>query len=223
MGRDKPKQSDLKPIDWAGVEREYRAGIAPLRAIATRYGCTHPAIAKHARKEGWIRDLSPKIHARAAELVTKAALASVPKEVTAEARMAEAITVESNALALSIVQLGHRDDIARARRLVVTLLTELEAVIDRPELFGMVYDALTNPDEPAIEALRNMATLVASLPGRAKVMKDLAETLHKVIGMEREAFGLDTAGGTDGRPMVIIKDFTGRGDMDSPMRVEEIA
>jgi hypothetical protein len=34
--------------------------------------------------------------------------------------------------------------------------------------------------------------------------------------MEREAFGLNTAGGTDGLPMVILKDYTGKGDPDSP-------
>ena len=84
-----------------------------------------------------------------------------------------------------------------------------------------MYDALANPDEPALDALRDMAALVASLPGRVKVMKDLADTLHKVIGMEREAFGLDTAAGTEGRPMVIIRDYTGRGDPDSPMRNQQ--
>jgi len=60
--------------------------------------------------------------------------------------------------------------------------------------------------------------LVASLPQRTKVLKDLADTLHKVIGMEREAFGLNSEAGTDGRPMVIIRDYTGRGDPDSPLR-----
>jgi hypothetical protein len=38
--------------------------------------------------------------------------------------------------------------------------------------------------------------------------------------MEREAFGLDTAAGTDGRPMVIIKGYCGRGDVDAPVRDE---
>ena len=39
----------------------------------------------------------------------------------------------------------------------------------------------------------------------------------RVIGMEREAFGLDTVAGTDGRPTVIIKDYTGRGSPEAPV------
>jgi hypothetical protein len=58
---------------------------------------------------------------------------------------------------------------------------------------------------------------------RVRVMRDLADVLHRVIGVEREACGLDTAAGTDGRPMVIIRDFTGRGDPDAPMRPKEAA
>lgn len=217
MGRDKPKPGELTPINWAGVEREYRAGIAPLRAIATKFGCSHGAITKHAKKERWTRDLNPKIHARAAELVSKAALSSVSKPASMESKMAEAITVESNALALSIVQLGHRADIAALRAIIKGLMGELAVVVEQPELYGLVHDALANPDEPAIDALRDMAALVVSLPGRTKVAKDLADALHRAIGMEREAFGLDTAAGTDGRPMVIIRDYTGRGDADSPV------
>lgn len=219
MGRDKPRAADLTPIDWAAVELEYRAGVRPLRAIAKSHGCAHSAITKHARKEGWTRDLNPKIHARAAELVSKAATAAVNREVSKPAREAgEALTVEANALALSIVQLGHREDIAALRSIIKGLMRELAIVVEEPERFGMIHDALANPDEPAIEALRDMAALVVSLPGRTKVAKDLADALHRAIGMEREAFGLDTAAGTDGRPMVIIKDYTGRGDADSPAR-----
>lgn len=222
----KPKPSDLKPIDWVGVEQDFRAGIKPLRVIATQYGCAHSLIAKRAKREAWQRDLKPRVHARADELVHKAQLAQVNRALVnarGEHKERESQTVESGAQAEVTVRLGHRNDIARARRLAVTLLAELETVVDRPELYGMLYDALANPDEPALDALRDMAALVASLPGRVKTMKDLADTLHKVIGMEREAFGLDTAAGTEGRPLVIIRDYTGRGDADAPLREEAIS
>jgi hypothetical protein len=119
---------------------------------------------------------------------------------------------------LAAVQIAHRSDIARARRIAVALLAELEGVTTQADLFGMVHGALSDPDEPAIERLREMAALVCSLPARTKVLKDLADALHKVIGMEREAFGLDTAASTEGRPMVVIRDFTGRGDPDAPVK-----
>jgi hypothetical protein len=60
--------------------------------------------------------------------------------------------------------------------------------------------------------------LVSSLPQRTKIVKDLADALHKVIGLEREAHGLNTISGSDGRPVVIIRDYTGRGDPDAPPR-----
>ena len=111
-----------------------------------------------------------------------------------------------------------RRQCAALREIVRRLMTELATTMEQPELYGMVHDALTKPEEPALDALRNMASLVSSLPARTKVAKDLAEALHKCIGMEREAFGLDTATGTDGLPLVIIKDYTGRGDPDAPVR-----
>ena len=60
---EKPK----KPrVDWEAVERDYRAGVLTLREIGERYDCSHVAITKRAKKEGWVRDLAPKIRERVA-------------------------------------------------------------------------------------------------------------------------------------------------------------
>ena len=143
--------------------------------------------------------------------------------MSTETQARENLTVEASAQAEVLVRLGHREDIAALRAIIRGLMRELSVAIEQPEHFGMIHDAQSSPDEPALDALRNMAALVASLPSRTKVAKDLADALHKAVGMEREAFGLDTAAGTDGRPMVIIRDFTGRGDPDAPVRPEEAA
>jgi hypothetical protein len=50
-------------------------------------------------------------------------------------------------------------------------------------------------------------------------MKDLADALHKVIGRGREAYGLNTISGSDGRPTVVVMDYKGRGDVDAPVRI----
>jgi hypothetical protein len=121
----------------------------------------------------------------------------------------------------------HRKLCVRARRLTQLLLAELEAVTEQPEVFGRVRDLLENlNDEPTAtqrQDLRDMASLVSSLPQRVRVMRDLADTLHRVIGVEREACGLNAAASTDGRPLVLVRDFTGRGDPDAPMRPKEAA
>jgi hypothetical protein len=210
-----PRPSDLMPVDWVALTPHYRAGIRSLKSIGIEFGVTPAAIIKHFRKRGVTRDLKARIVAQAQAKVNAAA---VNVQVNADGVHQERAIVDANAKALAAVQIAHRSDIARARRIAVALLAELEGVTTQADLFGMVHGALSDPDEPAIERLREMAALVCSLPARTKVLKDLADALHKVIGMEREAFGLDTAASTEGRPMVVIRDFTGRGDPDAPVK-----
>lgn len=47
--------SERKTVDWEAVERDYRAGVLSLREIATRHGCSHVAITKRAKRDGWER------------------------------------------------------------------------------------------------------------------------------------------------------------------------
>lgn len=48
-----------KAIDWAGVERDYRAGVMSIREIAKWYGISDTAIHKKAKAEGWVRKQQP--------------------------------------------------------------------------------------------------------------------------------------------------------------------
>lgn len=218
----KPSKADLVPVDWQAIEPHWRAGIRTPTAISKQFGVSRAAIIKHARKHGWERDLRPDITAKADRIVASSAVTQdwpevVTPKVTPEPLFTDAQITEAGAQQLAMVQLGHREDIAMLRSIIRGLARELSLTIDAPERFGMIYDALSNPSEPAIAALRDMADLINSLPARTKIAKDLADALHKCIGMEREAFGLDTEGGTNGdRYTVLIKDYTGRGDPDSP-------
>ncbi|CDM56275.1 MULTISPECIES: hypothetical protein [Rhizobium] len=49
-----------KPIDWAGIEKDYRAGAMSVRDIARWYGVSHTGINKKAKADGWVRDAKPK-------------------------------------------------------------------------------------------------------------------------------------------------------------------
>jgi hypothetical protein len=53
-----PKEN--KPIDWHGVEKDFRAGEMSVREIARWYGLSHTAINKKAKAEGWTRKAEPK-------------------------------------------------------------------------------------------------------------------------------------------------------------------
>ena len=54
-----PKKEN-EPIDWAGIERDYRAGVMSVREIAKWYGVSHTAINKRAKADGWTREAQPK-------------------------------------------------------------------------------------------------------------------------------------------------------------------
>lgn len=222
-------KGELEPVQWHLIEPHYKAGIRSIRSIAQEFGVSRTGIDKHAAKQSppWKRSLAPAIHQQADRLVAQydEQVASQARTLVAGGKLhatsdpavpTDAEIVDAGAAQLAVVKLGHRSDIAALRKIVQGLLAELAVTMDRPDLFAQVEGMLSDPDEPKLQALEDAMALVASLPGRTKVAKDLAEALHKCIGMEREAFGLNTAGGTDGIPLVLIKDFTGKGDVDSP-------
>ncbi|ARU06150.1 hypothetical protein CCO03_17030 [Comamonas serinivorans] len=180
----------MAAIDWERIELDYRAGIKTLRQIAEEHGITHGAINKRAKRDGWVRDLSQKIQAKADALVSKAAVSS---EVSRESKFTERQVVDANAQTVADVRLAHRHDIHRARRLTNALLSELEQQTD-PQTLALLSDlgdALRNPDERGNDKLNDLYQAIISLPERSKTLKVLAESLQKLVDMERTAFGMD--------------------------------
>jgi hypothetical protein len=134
----------------------------------------------------------------------------------------EKSAVDAAAQVIVRVRLEHRQDIRKARGIVGALMAELESVVSDPALYGRVHMALAlgaKAGEGSVVALRRMVELVESLPQRAKVAGNLAEALGRLIGLEREAYGLQTGDGS-GRAVVIIKDYTGKGAVEAPPLVQ---
>ena len=209
-------RADLDPPDYESVHADYSAGIIPLRALGQRIGCTAAAILAHARKNGWARDLRARINAKAEARVNKAVLNAQLSEQQKTARAAtEQAVVEAGAEALAQVRLAHRRDIAHARGIVQTLMQEMAAVTHEPALFGQVHMLLGLGEDVPEAMLRQVAQVVMDLPGRAKTADVLLGALRTAVTLEREAWGLNAQQG-DGPPLAVIKDYTGRGDPDSP-------
>ncbi|QIW89258.1 terminase small subunit [Pseudomonas phage 8P] len=188
----KPTSKAAKPVtaDWERIELDYRAGVKTLRQIADEHGITHGAINKRAKRDGWERDLATKIQAKADALVSKAA---VSKPVSTETRIAEREVIEANATAIADVRLAHRRDIQRTRGITMRLLEELEYQTGAENVFLLeqMGELLRSEDDKGQDKLNDLYQKIISLPGRAKTMKDLGESLRVLVALERQAFGLD--------------------------------
>jgi uncharacterized membrane protein len=182
--------------DWERIEADYRAGVLSLREIAALHdGVNHVAIARRAKKEGWVRDLSGRIQAKADELVTKR---TVTADVTAERAVSDKAIVEANAEVIAGIRLAHRKDIAKSRRLAMAMLDELEQVTENRDLFEQLGELLRAPDDRGNDKRNDLYTKVISSAGRIDSMKKLAETLKTLVALEREAYGLTVEQGNPG-------------------------
>ena len=184
-----------KTPDWAQIEAAYRAGVNTLRQIASENGITEGAIRKRAKKEDWERDLAAKIREKADALVRKEAVRSEVRKITC---VPEKEIVEANAELQAHVRREQRKDISRSRKLVMTLLEELElqtgSVGLLEQLAELLYDRnedATREQQAAQDKRMELFQKVISLSGRTGIMKSLADSLKTLVALEREAFGID--------------------------------
>ena len=185
-----------KKVDYARIEPGWRAGILSPRQLAVQYTeetgdpVSHAAIINHFKKAGIDRDLAAKIRAKADAMVTQA---MVTGKVTPQPAVPERQVIEDNATQIASVRISHRNDIARARSVAANLLTELELQTG-PDAAAMLADLgelMRSPDDKGQDKLAEIYQKVISLPGRVKTMKDLGDSMRVLIGLEREAYGIE--------------------------------
>ena len=179
-----------KAIDWEAVEGDYRAGLLSLREMSESHGVSHVMIAKKAKALGWVRDLNAKIQARADALVNASV---VTGPVNSLSLVTERQVIEANAERIAQVRGEHRADITRMRALVIRLLAECEAEAADPAVFAEMGEMLRQTDEKGQDRLNDAYQKAISLPVRIKGVKDLADALKALIGMEREAYDIGGA------------------------------
>lgn len=200
------EETDDKPgrreIDWAAIERHYRAGQLSLNEIARQYGVSRPAITKKAEKEGWVRDLQEKIELATknkvvAAVATKAVTGKLPP-VTGSLSLPERQMVEASANEAATVDLQGREDVLRALSVQRGLLGELET-LSNPE-FAPILEAIAEAyDESGptpnggwkTDKTNELYRYVISLAGRIKMAKELAAAHGVYIPMQRKIYRLD--------------------------------
>ncbi|WP_204100989.1 hypothetical protein [Proteus sp. CA142267] len=177
-----------KRPDWEAIESAYRAGVMSLREIASQHGISEGAIRKRAKKDDWSRDLNAKIKSRADDLVRKE---EVRKQVRTETTLSERVLIEATAEVIANVRMEHRGDIRRARELANVLFDELSAKCTDVPALNKLGDLMFSPDDNGRDKLNEIYHSIISLPERVKSAKALSETLKNLIGLERQAYGLD--------------------------------
>lgn len=175
-------------IDWDAIEIDWRVGIKTKLQISEEYGVSRAAIDKRFKKLGIDRDLKAQIKAKADALVTQAA---VTREVTFEDRVTDKEVIEANATMQAQAIMGQRTDITRGRKLVMSLLSELEQQTDNLDLYQQLGELLMKPDDKGVDKMNELYHKVISLGGRTGTMKSLADSLKTLVALEREALGID--------------------------------
>jgi hypothetical protein len=178
---DKPKP------DWEMIEQSYRTGLMSVREMAALAGVSHTAIQKRAKSQGWERDISAKVAAKADSLVARRQVAT---QVASENAISERQLIEASATVIADVRMVHRGDIRKSRGLVMTLLSELESTTIDNTLFVELGDLLRNEDERGQDKRNDLYQKIIDLPSRVDSVKKLSDALKTLIGLEREAYGI---------------------------------
>ncbi|EJG2207399.1 Uncharacterised protein [Klebsiella pneumoniae] len=177
-----------KRPDWEAIESAYRAGVMSLREIASQHDISEGAIRKRAKRDDWSRDLNAKIKARSDDMVRKQ---EVRRQVRSETALSERVLIEATAEVITSVRMEHRGDIRRARELANVLFDELSAECADVAALEKLGELMIEPDDNGRDKLNELYHAVISLPERVKSAKALSETLKNLIGLERQAYGLD--------------------------------
>ena len=190
-----------KEIDWDYIEREYRADVVSIAQIARESGVASSTIRSRAKREGWTRDLNTRIKMKADEFVHQDAI----KNAITDIKAGEEQTIEENARLTAAVRLNHRKDIQRARHATNELLTELESMIgenNRHKLDGlldMLLDSgIVDIDDWRAQEAYKRATSLSSAVGN---MQKLADTMTKLVALERQAWNLDNMDDSNKDPL----------------------
>ncbi|HBQ3071395.1 MULTISPECIES: hypothetical protein [Klebsiella/Raoultella group] len=174
--------------DWEAIETAYRAGMMSLREIAAQHGISEGAIRKRAKRDDWSRDLNAKVKERADDLVRKA---EVRKQVRTETALSERVLIEATAEVVAAVRMEHRGDIRRAREITNALFDELGAECADVDSLRKLGELMLSPDENGRDKLNEIYHSIISMPERVKAVKALSEALKNLIGLERQAYGID--------------------------------
>ena len=190
-------------IDWAKVERFYRAGVISVAAIARKCGCSRQIIHKKAKKKEWTRDLAPKVRQRTERKLLEDTVekkpgkerraepnASAPVDDTdAQAREREdEALIEAAARAQAEVTRVHRVEAARLIGICRDLGGKLVDVIEGR---AVALEVPVMKGGKATGEKRVYFPFLGKNESLSDALVKVSRALKELVTLERKAFGMD--------------------------------
>ncbi|MGB2336204.1 MAG: hypothetical protein ACPH5V_02750 [Alcanivorax sp.] len=183
MTKNAKAKTTRKQYDWEAIERVYRAGQLSIREIAKKYGPTEGTVRQRAKRYSWSRDLTQDVQKRTKDKLLRTDVR------TPNAQEDSAIVEEAAERGAEIVR-SHRRDINDARGICGLMMAELRDSTVHNEAIADVIEKQADDEEWDGKA-RAAARRAISLQSRAGVMRDMANSMKVLQGLERTAFNLD--------------------------------
>lgn len=163
-------------VDWAALERDYRAGTFSNRELAHRYGCAESAIRYRAKAHEWQKDLNAEVRKATSAKLLRAELRTPNAQEDAE------IVDQASDFRASVVT-THRRDIQQ--------LNGLKRILG--DRLGQVLNGAT-PDGPCLGERES--------PG--DLLEKMTRITSKLIPLERQAYSLDSQDGDDDGSVKVV-------------------
>ncbi len=203
IDKRKERRDSAVKVDWASIEKDYKAGIMTISAIARDAGISATAISLHAKRRGWKRTLVHKVRRKTTEAVLRSLNEQDEMTHTDSSGIQRAPLDEAAIIDLAVrtqveVIRDHRKAAGAGRSLTYRMLDELDATTSN---INQLADEINDSTD---DGKRRAAMMKAiSLPSRAATMRDLATAAAKWVAVERQAFGiLDDRNVADDNSMV---------------------
>jgi hypothetical protein len=187
--------------NWDAIEKLYRMGVLSKRDIARQYRISEGTLRKHAKKHGWVQDLTKQVQERARTELLQ------PEKKPSQATQAE--VAETGAAVIVRVVRNHRSEIAAGRLMVTALLQQLKDVATFRDDYQeeiVEFCQKEKSDERRTSMLRAVA-----LPSNVAVLRDLASAMKTLINLEREAFNIGDGNSPEveekNKPRTVVLDF----------------
>lgn len=168
-------------LDWAQIELEYRAGVLPLGRICSRHGCSLSALVRNAQRNSWERcrtgnvivlDIGERHVPDSPDYSDPTTPLPSPPAHVENSQWSEFDVIRTRRLTQAAIVEHHSSSIALLRQATDEMMQRLVTYLKIPSQEN-ANRVLSNRESPA------------------DLLEKLSRTMVRVIGLERQTYGLD--------------------------------